>query len=290
MLKDYLLEWCQEKIEDFPSGCCGQHCDNEESCEHDCNKCLDQVHWYPSKPGRADYTCANLLLRYVVRFTDKYSQQIASALTLVDHSRYPRYNVFSIGCGGTPDLMAFEEFNGKPVYYKGYDRNQFWHEIHSKIEQYADGIADFDVKLRQKDIFDVFSAGKPRVRQYNVVVIQYLLSHLYNTGQADKTLQLFNSIIQNILSRRLPDSPFLVIITDVDSMNKGRGDWYRFLDILEDAGYHGHAYAKSAFPTGDLGRERWSRHKQSKCFGNIEYTYIQNNSEHDGAQLIIELR
>lgn len=230
MLKDYLLDWCQDEIDGSITGCCSKYCDNQEHCEHDCDRCLDQVHWYPSKPGRADYTCSNLLLRYVVRFTEKYSQQIASALTFIDHSRYPRYNILSIGCGGTPDLMAFEEVNTKPIYYKGYDRNPFWKEIHSKIEQYADGIDGLDVKLRQRDIFDVFSAGKPNSRQYNVVIIQYLLSHLYNTGQADKTLQLFESIIRNILARRLPNSPFLIIITDVDSMNKGRCNWHMLLD------------------------------------------------------------
>ncbi len=105
MLKDYLLDWCQDEIDGSITGCCSKYCDNQEHCEHDCDRCLDQVHWYPSKPGRADYTCSNLLLRYVVRFTEKYSQQIASALTFIDHSRYPRYNILSIGCGGTPDLM-----------------------------------------------------------------------------------------------------------------------------------------------------------------------------------------
>ena len=117
MLKDYLLDWCQDEIDGSITGCCSKYCDNQEHCEHDCDRCLDQVHWYPSKPGRADYTCSNLLLRYVVRFTEKYSQQIASALTFIDHSRYPRYNILSIGCGGTPDLMAFEEVNTKPIYY-----------------------------------------------------------------------------------------------------------------------------------------------------------------------------
>lgn len=290
MLKDYLLDWCKNEINVSSAGYCGQDCDNQEHCKHDCDKCLDQVHWYTSGQGRADYSCYNLLLRYVVRFTDKYSQQIASALGFVNDSGYPRYNIFSIGCGGAPDLMAFEKVTTKPIYYKGYDRNPFWNEIHKKIEQYAKGIEDFDVKLRQQDIFDVFSEGKPKVRQYNVVVIQYLLSHLYNTGQEDQTLQLFHDIINNILFRRLPNSPFLIIITDVDSIYKGRKRWFEFLDMLEDAGFCGVAHARSAYPNGDLGKERWSKHKSDPCFGNIHYKYCSNESEHDGAQLIIELR
>lgn len=291
MLRDYLLEWCQNEINGSITGHCGQHCDNREYCEHDCDKCLDQVHWYPSQPGRADYTCPNLLLRYVLRFTERYSQQIASALTFIDHSRYPRYNIFSIGCGGTPDLMAFEEANNKPIYYKGYDRNIFWHEIHSKIEQYANGINGLDVELLQKDIFDVFP-GSTATAPYNVVVIQYLLSHLYNTGQEAQTLQLFDSIIKNILPWRLPNSPFLLIITDVDSMNKGRNNWHTFLDMLEEAGYQGNAYARSAFASGDLGEKRWNNfwRQNSPNYNNIRYEYCPNGSVQDGAQLIIELR
>lgn len=291
MLKDYLLDWCQKEYQSCHSGHCGSHCDNKEHCTHNCDDCLDQVHWYPSRAGRADYTCLNLILRYVLRFTQKYSQQIASALQVINPEGYPRYSIFSIGCGGSPDLMAFEELEDmKPIYYKGYDRNEFWCEIHDRIEKYAKQVPDFDVKLRRKDIFDVFSDGIPQNRQYNVVVIQYLLSHLYNTGQEMQMMQLFDAIINCLLAQRIPDSPFLIIITDVDSINKGRSEWYNLLDKLENAGYHGIAYARSVFPTGDLGRERWSRHKESACFGNINYAYLPTKSEHDGAQLIIELR
>lgn len=134
MLKDYLLDWCQKEYQSCHSGHCGSYCDNKDYCNHDCDNCLDQVHWYPSQAGRADYTCLNLIFKYVLRFTQKYSQQVASALQLLNLKNYPRYSIFSIGCGGSPDLMAFEELeDGKPIYYKGYDRNKLWREIHKKL-------------------------------------------------------------------------------------------------------------------------------------------------------------
>ena len=147
-------------------------------------------------------------------------------------------------------------------------------------------------KLRLEDIFVVLSDGRPARIHYNVVVIQYLLSHLYNTNQEHLTLDLFQGIIDNIISNRSQDSPFLIIITDVDSCNKGRNRWYNFLDMLEDAGFCGNAYARSAFPNGDLGGERWTNyyHRQSPSFQKISYQYVQNQSDHDGAQLVIELR
>ena len=290
MLKEYLLDWCQENSNRSQSGNCGNYCDNRYFCHHDCDDCLDQVHWYPSHEGRPDYTCSNLLLRYVLRFTHKYSNQIASALDLIDQNNYPRFNILSIGCGGTPDLMAFEEETRRSIFYCGYDRNVFWQDIHDKIEEYSFWRDGMDVNLYQEDIFSALSTGISSKVRYNVIVIQYLLSHLFNTNQEQLTNRLFHALINEIIANRLEDSPFLIIITDVDSMNKGRNRWFTFLDMLEDAGFHGVAYAKSAFPAGDLGKERWSRHKSSRCFQNIAYTYFQNESEHDGAQLIIELR
>lgn len=290
MLKDYLIDWCQEESNNSHAGNCGHHCNNKNFCTHNCDDCLDQVHWYPSSDGRADYTCHNLLLRYVLRFTQKYSQQIASALRMINQAEYPRFNILSIGCGGTPDLMAFEEETDRPIYYCGYDRNIFWSEIHDKIEEYVAWSRDIDANLYREDIFDALSTGISSGPSYNVIVIQYLLSHLFNTNQEHLTSRLFNALIKDVIHNHSGDSPFLIIITDVDSVNKGRNRWFTFLDMLEDAGFHGNAYARSAYPTGDLGRERWSRHKTSRCFGNINYTYFPNESEHDGAQLIIELR
>lgn len=293
MLQDTLLQWCQEKYDQPSAEYCCLNCDNKENCNHSCDNCLNQVHWYPRYGGRSDYTCPNLLLRYVVRFTEKYSQQIHNALEFIDISQYPYFNIFSIGCGATPDLMVFEEVAGnKNIYYKGYDRNPLWKDIHDRIKTYTETTDNITVKLRCEDIFDVLLDGRPAHKHYNVVVVQYLLSHLYNTKQECQTLTLFQKIIDNIISKRSQDSPFLIIITDVDSCNKGRNRWYNFLDKLEDAGFCGNAYARSAFPNGDLGAERWTNyyHAQSPSFQKISYQYVQNQSDHDGAQLVIELR
>lgn len=285
------MEWCQQEYDQSSAEHCGCYCDNRENCKQNCDDCLDQVHWYPKYGGRSDYTCPNLLLRYVVRFSEKYSQQIHNALEFIDLSWYPYFNIFSIGCGATPDLMTFETAaEDKKIYYSGYDRNPLWEEIHDRIEVYTKETPNITAELCREDIFDVFVDGSPAHKQYNVVVIQYLLSHLYNTNQAHLTKDLFHWIIDDIILNRPQNSPFLIIITDIDSCNKGRNKWFSFLDMLEDAGLHGDAYARSSYPNGDLGMERWSCHKNSPCFGNISYTFKQNASEHDGAQLIIELR
>ena len=292
MLKDQLLEYCQDALIDSNAGHCDCSCNNKEYCYHDCQQCLDQVHWHSSSEGRSDYNCPWLLLTYILHFTERYSQQITDALDLVDINRYPYYNIFSIGCGAAPDLMAFEELvqnSDKTVYYKGYDRNPLWEPIHDYIENYTNGTPNITAKLRREDIFDVFADGKPAHQRYNIVVLEYLLSHFYNDGQNTHIHQLFQYIIDNIISNKPDNSPFLIIIADIDSCWKGRDQWHDLLDMLEDAGYHGTAYAHSAYPTGDLGATRWSSrtHESSPSYGNISYHYF--NSDSKAAQLIIEL-
>lgn len=79
-----------------------------------------------------------------------------------------------------------------------------------------------------------------------------MLSHLYNIHQECKTLDLFRKVIDKIILYGSENSPFLIIITDVDSCNKCRNNWFLFLDMLEDTGFSGHAYARSAHPDSDL--------------------------------------
>lgn len=290
MLKDELLEFCQHEFELSSAGHCGENCDNCENCSHDCNSCLDQVHWYPQYGGRSDYGCPNLLLAYVLRFSEKYSQQIRHALSFIDTTMYPFFNIFSIGCGATPDLMAFEEIaNRKNIYYRGFDRNELWEIIHTQIKSYALASPNLRVNLTCADIFDILTPEASATTEYNVITIQYLLSHLFNIGQQAQIDWLFDQIIHCIINRSNPQIPFLIIITDIDSCYKGRNTWFPLLDKLESAGYSGHAIAQSAYSTGDLGQDRWSHHKQSNCLGNITYEYRHSN-EHDCAQLIIELR
>ena len=223
MLKDHLLNWCRNEFEKSNAGFCDCSCNYKEYCHHDCQECLNQVHWYPTHGGRSDYDCPNLLLNYVLHYTDCYSQQISEALKLVDISRYPYYNIFSIGCGAAPDLLAFEDAvdEDQDIYYKGYDRNPLWEPIHDRIDEYTSQTAHIETKLCREDIFDVFAEGKPAHKQYNIVIIQYLLSHLYNNGQYVSTCQLFQHIIHNIIVNRPKNSPFLIIITDIDSCHKG---------------------------------------------------------------------
>ena len=116
MLKDVLLEWCENQYDPDLSGHCGVHCSNQKNCTGNCDDCLDQVHWYPSSNGRADYTCQNLMYAYVLRFTEKYSQQIATALSTVDLSEYPYFNFFRLAVVQRRTLWHLKKLSGIRIF------------------------------------------------------------------------------------------------------------------------------------------------------------------------------
>jgi hypothetical protein len=187
--------------------------------------------------------------------------------------------------------MAFADFaNGREVRYNGIDRNVHWDELHCLIQQYVAKHTDFSINYENSDIFQPNPSQTTEV--YNVAVIQFLISSILNTGGSHQDIIALLKGMVNSAVRRWADSslnsPFLFILNDVDSMNKGRNCFYRLLDILEEQGYHGVAYAFSEHETGDLGAERWSDRKDKGNFGAFVYLYSQSISN-NSATLVIEV-
>ena len=121
---------------------------------------------------------------------------------------------------------------------------------------------------------------------YNVIVVQYLISHLYNTGQSHRIRELYDGFVK-IVSQGLSHYPFLIVINDIDSYNKGRNLFHIFLNMLEDAGFVGTALAYSSYPNGDLGKIRWGA--SYRRLGQIDYNYRSTPFGIEGAALIIEI-
>lgn len=291
MLINELVGACNVAYDNSNAGACGAECNNKEFCIGNCNDCLDQVHWWPHKGGRSDYNCKKLIYYYVQRFSKRYCDNILSVSSLIDFERYPGFYIVSVGCGAAPDLMAFEEIAGRrEIFYRGYDRNELWRGIHSFIGNYAKNTNNIAIDIRIQDIFSILKTGGPGTDPYpfNIVIIQFLISHLYNSNQESKINELYDGIVENIVCRRLRNLPFLLIVNDIDSRHKGRNTFHRLIDKLEIAGCFGQAFAKSYHENGDLGRTRWGRATHNR-YGAIKYSYIKCLTEYDSAQLIVEL-
>lgn len=153
---------------------------------------------------------------YILKFSSRYKVNIETILSTIDLKNYPFFNILSLGCGEAPDLMAFENLKErKMINYKGFDRNPKWKPIHNFITHYMTHNKDITVDLEQQDVFDIFNSGCEFNKGYNILVIQYLVSHLYNTQQSVRIQELYDYIAHSIIPHRISYSPFLIIINDL---------------------------------------------------------------------------
>jgi len=156
MLIDHIVEYCDEMYKIYVSSNPCNECNHPNSCRGDCSNCLDEVH-FPSQRsnGRCEYDCEKLLYYYTCKYSHKYCSEIIYSLKEINLDNYPSYNILSLGCGATPDLMAFDcletwriqgtsEHVRKNIRYRGYDRNNLWKLIHNEIESYTS--VNMDVK------------------------------------------------------------------------------------------------------------------------------------------------
>ena len=289
MLIDYIVDYCNKT---YRKNSCDD-CNHPTGCKGDCKECLDEIHWL-RRDGRQDYNCERLLNYYTCRYSFKYCSEISYALNEIDLGNYPRYDILSLGCGAAPGLMAFDYINQmakKPIRYRGYDRNTLWEPIHDEVESYTmSKCSDVDAKLRLKDVFYVLLKNKSR-SNYNVIIIQYLISHLYNTKQIYAIDKLLDGLIDNVLKYKRNDSPLLIIINDIDSNNKGRDCFWPFCNKVMNAGYQVNAIAKCFKPELHLkdATQYPYPHNKFSIPDDIK-DYYKCAIECTSAQLIIEVR
>lgn len=216
-------------------------------CSGGCHICSEEINWHGEYPnGRIGYNCSKYLNYYVCRYSWKYCSEIIHALELVDLSKYPKYKILSIGCGGAPDLMAFEYLNeNKKITYHGYDITPDWEAIHDRIEWYCTFQEKINVHFsRGRSNGDFVNSVKDGLSgRYNVIIMEYVLSHIVASNSKEAILPLFRSIGNIILRNRYEKSPFLIIINDIDHF--GVRDYYDILiDSLQDCGLKGTLYKR----------------------------------------------
>lgn len=232
MLIDDLIEYCDEQ---YKNGIC-EACTAMDSCTRDCDgnckNCLDDIHFHYNQ-RRTQYNCSRLLNYYVCRYSYKYCSEIIYALNQLDLSTYPYFHILSLGCGGAPDLMAFQYMN-YPQYisYIGLDRNVYWEDIHNFIiNDFDDGRVQF---MRNIDVLHHFEDHA--IEGCNVILIQYLISFFYSNVEYVGLRNWFARLAQSIVRNKPADSPMLIIINDVDSIHTGRDAFPLLVDEIERVG------------------------------------------------------
>lgn len=289
MLIDELVSFCDEEYQNSDCFPCTAKTICEGICGEHCKECLDDIHFHEHQ-YRDEYDCERLLDYYVCRYSYKYCSEMIYALRQIDLSQYPYFHILSLGCGGAPDLMAFEYMGyQQKISYYGVDKNRYWKKIHDFIEENFDGgRTKFAQDINVLTYFD-----ENKIKRCNVIVIQYLISFFFDSVGSAGLRSWFSQLAESIVSNKPQNSPLLIIINDVDSVNTGRDAFPLFVEEIEKVGLE-ISYEK---------RRRFKEHNyyaRSLRYGsnrNMFERNIPNNFLHDycvakyceSAQLILEV-
>lgn len=236
MLIHEIVEYCNIEYRANITHLC-RDCKHPSKCSGSCKNCLEQIH-YPSRypDGKKDYDCKNLINFYVCDYTNKYASEMLYLLRKSEKLKeIDEYHILSIGCGAVPDLMAFEQYafeseDIKDIRYSGVDVNPLWKPIHNKIKNYSsDSISD--TKFVYNDAIKYFNTNQ--IKDINVIVLQYVISHFYNTGQINQIKHFFTNLVNNVIKNRNNNEPLIILINDVNSCNRGRDFFIDLVNILD---------------------------------------------------------
>jgi len=233
VLLDHIVNYCNRAYKNaYLLNICNG-CKQPQKCpaNRDCADCLDEVHFPEQHPnGKREYDCNNMLNFYVCRYTHKYCSEIEYALNQIPSLKnFEKYKVLSIGCGAAPDLMALEAYRNKnnidsKIIYKGLDKNVLWQATHAQIENYVKN-KNIKVRFHYVDAIDYMKSKYwPGA---NLLILQYVISYLYNTNRIKDIDTFFDDLIKNVVSRKNDNEPIIIIINDVNNN-------YRGIDYFED--------------------------------------------------------
>jgi hypothetical protein len=227
-----LVSFCDEEYKKSDCFPCTAKTICEGNCGEHCKECLDDIHYHVHQ-YRDEYDCERLLDYYVCRYSYKYCSEMIYALRQMDLSSYPYFHILSLGCGGAPDLMAFEYMDyEQPISYIGVDKNEYWGKIHNYIENnFREGRAQLRNNI---DVLTYFESHE--LHKCNVIVLQYVISFFYDIVGRSGMRKWFLQLAENIVRNKPKNSPLLIIINDADSINTGRDAFPLFVEEIERVG------------------------------------------------------
>ena len=102
-------------------------------------------------------------------------------------------------------------------------------KIHDFIEENFDG--GRTKFARDINVLTYFDENK--IKRCNVIVIQYLISFFFDSVGSTGLRSWFSQLAESIVSNKPQNSPLLIIINDVDSVNTGRDAFPLFVEEIE---------------------------------------------------------
>ena len=191
-------------------------------------------------------------------------------------------------------MMGFEFLMNEkritvPVSYMGIDKNPLWAPIHQNISNYCNNV-NIRFLPYHEDVFKFFQDYY--VSDVNIIVISYLISHLYNTGQISEIDDLARYLVNTIQKK---DTPLLLVINDVNSYKRGRDFFSHFLRAIQNSGLTVSKSEYKYFDTGNLydgqrlGTPYSVNHVVSDIPDTIKRKYHAIASINQTVQLLVEV-
>ena len=93
------------------------NCSYTDNCPHNCEKCLEYIHFPQRAPAPRKYDCKRMADYYFCKYSHKYSSELIYAFSSLEGLAQKTYlSVLSIGCGPCTDLLALEHLYNTGVY------------------------------------------------------------------------------------------------------------------------------------------------------------------------------
>jgi len=238
MLINKITDFCKDEYESFSNVNRCENCSHRYVCPKElntdctnCKACLEEIHYHKDY-GKTDYDCYNMINFYVCCYSFKYASELYCLSYQSDLlKKFENYNVLSFGCGPCPDLMALENYN-KPINYFGIDKNTLWENVHNEITKYTER-TNISVDFGYEDALEYIQRNT--LDDKNIIVLQYFISHLYNTNQIDEINKFYDNLINNVIIPSLNNNNSVVImINDVNSNNCGRDHFWELYNKLRE--------------------------------------------------------
>lgn len=196
-----------------------------------CKNCLEKVHFAVS--GQQSYTCSKMTYLYPLRFLFSYATEIYDTLkSRMEFRSLQNAKMVSVGCGAAPDLCAIEYYiTGRKLPYEGFeyvgiDANPYWVPYHEKLVQ----LCNF-ATFYTEDILNLSDESRNRVKNCNLLSIQYFFSAVYDKSDPARIDAYFKAICENIVAY-MPAGG-MIIINDTNSSEMGRPKWEEFFQLVE---------------------------------------------------------
>ena len=195
-----LVQLCDEH---YQSHYC-ETCSYGINCPHNCEKCLEYIHFPQRAPVKRLYDCKRMADFYVCKYAHKYTSELVYALLMLCNLECRRHlNVLSIGCGPCTDLLALDylvkegNYCASSIDYHGIEINtEIWSNIY---DDYHDLIPhNWSFNIISEDICDYIDSMIQYDWRPDLILLQYVFSDMHKHTEPQKIYVMIESLARYI--------------------------------------------------------------------------------------------